>query len=124
MDDLQSLDVGLMPLRDTPWTRGKCAFKAIQYMASGIPVVASPVGITCDLIEHGVNGLLARTSEEWFSHLQRLLADEDLCTRLASAGRETVEQSYSLEKWAPRLISIFDRAIGLSPNLDREQIAA
>lgn len=124
ISDLQSLDVGLMPLRDSEWARGKCAFKAIQYMASGIPVVASPVGITCDLIQHGTNGLLADSPEEWFSQLERLLLDAALRAHLGAAGRRTVEQSYSLETWAPKLVAIFDRLLVPSRELDQQQVAA
>jgi glycosyltransferase involved in cell wall biosynthesis len=109
IEDLQSIDIGLMPLPDTEWTRGKCAFKAIQYMASGVPVVASPVGITPDLIQHDVNGLLASSPEDWFHELERLICDQNLRARIALAGRKTIEESYSLEKWAPRFESLFDQ---------------
>lgn len=124
IQDLHSIDIGLMPLPDTEWTRGKCAFKAIQYMASGIPVVASPVGITPDLIQHGVNGLLASSSDDWFRELERLICDRELRARIAFAGRKTVEQSYSLEKWAPRFVSLFDQLNSGDGILQTEQVAA
>jgi glycosyltransferase involved in cell wall biosynthesis len=106
---LRSLDIGVMPLPDTEWTRGKCAFKAIQYMAMGIPTVASPVGITGDIIRHGENGLLASTNAEWFNCLNRLVNEKQLRERLGSQGRSTIEQSYSLQVWGPRLVALFDR---------------
>jgi glycosyltransferase involved in cell wall biosynthesis len=109
LDALHSLDIGLMPLLDTEWTRGKCAFKAIQYMASGVPTVASPVGITPELIQHDVNGLLASSVDEWFNALDRLIRDANLRQRLALAARQTVEAHYSLEKWGPRVVSLFDQ---------------
>ena len=109
LDALHSLDIGLMPLPDTKWTRGKCAFKAIQYMAVGVPTVASPVGITPELIQHDVNGILASSVDEWFSALDRLIRDANLRQRLALAARQTVEANYSLDKWGPRLVSLFDQ---------------
>jgi glycosyltransferase involved in cell wall biosynthesis len=109
IDDLHSLDIGIMPLPDTDWTRGKCAFKAIQYMAAGIPVVASPVGVTPDLIQDGVNGLLAVSVGEWFEALRRLVTDADLRRRLSVGGRRTVEDSYSLQVWGPRFVSLLDQ---------------
>ena len=68
--DLNSIDIGIMPLPETQWTRGKCAFKAIQYMASGIPTIASPVGITGEIIENEINGLLANSVDDWFPRPQ------------------------------------------------------
>ncbi|MFZ0773643.1 MAG: glycosyltransferase family 4 protein [Candidatus Sulfotelmatobacter sp.] len=111
--DLQSIDIGIMPLPDTEWTRGKCAFKAIQYMASGIPTVASPVGITAEIIRDNVSGLLARSADDWFRALNRLVNDEELRRRLALNARSTIEESYSLQVWGPRLVSLLD---GLSGN--------
>jgi glycosyltransferase involved in cell wall biosynthesis len=108
IEDLRSLDIGLMPMPDTEWTRGKCAFKAIQYMAAGIPTVASPVGITTDLIKSGVNGLLARSAEDWFACLTLLVRDAELRKRLSLNARATIERGYSLELWAPRFVSLFD----------------
>src|SRR5258707_1465485 len=89
--DLHSIDIGIMPLPDTEWTRGKCAFKAIQYMASVIPAVASPVGITTEIIRDGVNGLLAKSADDWFRALNRLVNDEELRRRLSINARSTIE---------------------------------
>jgi glycosyltransferase involved in cell wall biosynthesis len=124
IEDLHSIDIGLMPLPDTEWTRGKCAFKAIQYMASGIPVVASPVGITPDLIQQDVNGLLVSSSDDWFRELERLICDRDLRDRIALAARHTIEQFYSLEKWAPRFVSLFDQLTNGKRVSQIEQMAA
>jgi glycosyltransferase involved in cell wall biosynthesis len=108
VSDLHSIDIGIMPLPDTEWTRGKCAFKAIQYMASGIAAVASPVGITAEIIHDDFNGLLAESADDWFGALTRLVHDEDLRRRLAANARRTIEESYSLQVWGPRLASLLD----------------
>jgi glycosyltransferase involved in cell wall biosynthesis len=106
---LGSIDIGIMPLPDTEWTRGKCAFKAIQYMAMGIPTVASPVGITGDIVRHDVNGLLATSIDDWFNSLNRLVNDGELRRRLGLRGRRTIQDSYSLQAWGPRIASLFDQ---------------
>lgn len=111
MEDLHSLDIGLMPLPDNEWCRGKCAFKAIQYMASGVVTVASPVGITSDLVHHNVNGMLASSTEQWFDALKLLVDQPDRRERLRQAARQTIEASYSLQVWGPRLVALFRRLL-------------
>jgi len=100
---LMGCDIGIMPLPDTEFTRGKCGLKLIQYMASGLPVVASPVGVNREIVEEGRNGYLASSEEEWFAKLDRLIRDAELRMNLGKAGREKVEGSYTLEhgfsKW-------------------------
>jgi glycosyltransferase involved in cell wall biosynthesis len=100
---LQSLDIGIMPLTDTPWARGKCGYKLIQYMACGVPVIASPVGVNAAIVEHGVNGFLASSEAEWVEALRTLLLDPDLRARMGEAGRRKVEREYSLQVWGPRV---------------------
>jgi len=124
ISDLHRFDIGLMPLPDDPWTRGKCAFKAIQYMASGVATVASPVGITSEVVHHGVNGFLASSEPEWFDALDRLVRDHRLRLQLASEARRTIEASYSLQTWAPRMLSLIDQLLGKQRILERETIAA
>jgi len=109
--DLFAFDIGLMPLIDNDWTRGKCAFKAIQYMALGIPTVASPVGANKELIEHNVNGLLASNKDEWIESLTRLIHDGSLRHKLGMAGRQTVIGQYSLEVMFPRLIGVLHKVM-------------
>lgn len=92
--EVAALDVGLMPLADTPWSRGKCSYKLLQYMAAGVPVVASPVGMNREVVSHEENGLLATGAEEWQRALERLIDDVDLAARLGRAGRETVVAGY------------------------------
>ena len=125
MENLQSIDIGLMPMPDNDWTRGKCAFKAIQYMAAGIPTVCSPVGMAAEVVQHNVNGLLARTPEEWFEALNRLVLDWQLRRRLAEQGRKSVETRYSLQTWGPRFVSLMqDVVLGKEVALVRAMAAA
>jgi glycosyltransferase involved in cell wall biosynthesis len=111
LEDIASLDIGLMPLPDTEWARGKCAFKAIQYMASGVATVASPVGMASDLIQHDSNGLLATTNDEWFENLDRLVYEVGLRKRLAVEARRTIEQSYSLQVWGPKFADLISQLV-------------
>jgi glycosyltransferase involved in cell wall biosynthesis len=98
-------DVGVYPLAADEWSKGKCGFKAIQFMACGVPVVAAAVGVNRDIIQDGVNGFLASTPDEWIEKIGRLLGDRDLRRRLAAAGRKTIEEKYSLAVNAPKLVA-------------------
>lgn len=108
---IQAFDIGIMPLVDSPWERGKCGYKLIQYMACGIPVVASPVGVNRQIVEYGVNGFLAKDSQDWEQALRRLLDDSDLRRRMGIKGRERVEDWYSLQVQAPRLEELIRGAV-------------
>ncbi|MEO1264552.1 MAG: glycosyltransferase family 4 protein, partial [Pseudomonadota bacterium] len=88
---IQGMDIGIMPLPDEPWARGKCGYKLIQYMACGLPVVASPVGVNTEIVAHGVNGFLATTEADWVSALTTLSQSPDLRARMGAAGRAKVE---------------------------------
>ncbi len=107
---LRTLDIGIMPLPDDDWSRGKCGYKLIQYMACGLPVIASPIGANCEIVAPGVNGFLADGHEEWADALGRLLANPDLRTRMGAAGRAIVERRYSLQSQAPRLADLLRSA--------------
>src|SRR5207342_2377602 len=85
-------DIGVYPLTDDEWAKGKCGFKAIQFMACGVPVVEAAVGVNTEIIQDGVNGFLASTASEWEDKIGRLLADAGLRQRLGEAGRKTIEQ--------------------------------
>ena len=109
--DLRPMDIGVMPLPDDRWSRGKCGLKALQYMALGIPTVCSPVGVNSDIISDDKNGLLASTEEEWVEKLSRLLRSAGLRERLGLAGRATVEAQYSALAQAPRVFQIFNSVV-------------
>jgi glycosyltransferase involved in cell wall biosynthesis len=108
--DVRSFDIGLMPLPDDDWARGKCGLKLLLCMALGIPTVASPVGVNSEIVQDGVNGLLATSEAEWLERLTRLARDRDLRRRLGDSGRATVEERYSARVWAPRVRDILEQA--------------
>jgi glycosyltransferase involved in cell wall biosynthesis len=103
---LERMDIGLMPLPDNEFTRGKCAYKALQYMASGVPVVADDVGITAEVVGQDRAGLIADGPSEWTSALAALADDAGLRSRLGSEGRRRVARDFSIERWAPALASV------------------
>ncbi|MDQ6669974.1 MAG: glycosyltransferase family 4 protein [Chloroflexota bacterium] len=102
--DMRGFHIGLVPLDDTPFERAKFPFKLLQYLALGVPALSARVGVACEVIEHGRNGLLALTPREWQAGLEALIADADLRTRLASAGRQTVAAHYTIQRVAPLLL--------------------
>ena len=106
--DLAGLDIGIMPLPDDDWSRGKCGFKGLQYMGMGKAVVLSRVGVNKTIVQHGVNGFLASTSTEWVEALGQLIASSDLRAKLGAAARHTVEQSYSVHAWRDRYLELFN----------------
>lgn len=101
---LQDPDIGLMPLEDTPRARGKCAFKALQYMCAGTPVILSPVGMNTEVVEDGVSGFLADTPEQWKERIRALAADPALRERMGRAGRARAREAYSFETHYPRFL--------------------
>lgn len=101
---LAEMDIGLMPLVNTPWTRGKCAYKALQYMAAGIPPVADDVGVSAATV--GGAGYAVSGAESWLEALQALAADAGLRARLGGAGRRRVEEEFSPARWLPTIAAI------------------
>jgi glycosyltransferase involved in cell wall biosynthesis len=101
-------DVGIMPLLDDPLQRAKCGAKLLQYMAAGLPVIASPIGVNCSIVTPGLNGFLAADSEGWRMALRELTADTALRSRLGAAGRACVEADYSIERWLPVWLELLD----------------
>ena len=93
----QFIDIGIYPLIDTLWVRGKAGFKAIQYMAVGVPVVASLIGMNKEIIKDGVNGYLARTEKEWIEKISKLMEDSNLRKKIGLEGRKTVEEKFSVK---------------------------
>ena len=108
VEDLQDIDIGIMPLPDIDWTRGKCGLKGLQYMGLAIPTIMSPVGVNTDIIEHGVNGFLASTKEEWVDYLSQLIESEELRYKLGTAGRKTVEEQFSVEANKGKYLGLFE----------------
>src|SRR5687768_5528039 len=107
LEDLSTIDIGVMPLPDDRWSKGKCGLKALQFMALGIPTVCSPVGVNTDIIQDDRNGFIAGSEEEWVDKLGRLIRSHELRQRLGQAGRATVEQKYSAITQTPRVYEIF-----------------
>lgn len=110
VSDLQSFSVGIMPQPEGEWMRGKCALKALQYMACGVPCVASPFGAVLEFMRDNENGILASTTEEWLRAFDRL-RDPGLRMRIGKAGRATVEERYSLRSAAPNLLELLKSII-------------
>ena len=113
VDCIREMDIGIMPLPNTPWARGKCGYKLIQYMACGLPVVASPVGVNVDLLAGGTTGLGGTDPAQFAEAVGRLLADADLRERMGLAGRRLVESHYSLAAQEGRFITALQTAAGL-----------
>lgn len=103
---LHRFDVGIMPLPDASWEKGKCGYKLIQYMACSLPVVASPVGVNREIVDQGENGELAESTAEWADAIERLLTSAELRARLGAAGRRRVEATYSVQAQAGRLVDL------------------
>lgn len=122
--ELSRFDIGVMPLPDEEWARGKCALKALQYMALGVPTVTSPVGVNADIIRDGENGLLARDEDEWVAKLVGLSRDVALRESLGRAGRQTVERTYSAAVQAPRVLELLERLCSARPALKSATQAA
>jgi glycosyltransferase involved in cell wall biosynthesis len=108
--ELQKMDIGIMPLIDLPFQRGKCGYKLIQYMACGIPVVASPVGVNSEIVSHGENGFLASTDYEWAAALN-ILSDASLRHKMGGIGRYIVEERYSLKVQQVRLTNFLQSIV-------------
>ena len=115
VEDLSAVDIGIMPLPDDNWARGKCGAKALQFMAMGIPTVCSPVGVNTDIIQDNENGLIANSEEEWIEKLSLLIRSRELRARLGKAGRQTIEQRFSAAVQAPRVYEVLESVVRKSP---------
>ena len=109
---IRECELGIMPLNDSPWEQGKCGYKLIQYMACGLPVVASPVGANREIVLEGENGFLASTAQEWSARMGQLLADQSLRRAMGREGRHRVERAYCLQQVAPSMMTLLRRAGG------------
>lgn len=106
--DLQSFDIGLMPLMDDPWSWGKCGLKIVQYQGVGVPVVCTPVGINRDLVKDGETGLWAKNEREWIEKLSILIEDADLRRDMGLKGKERVRREFSLQECEKRMWRVLE----------------
>jgi glycosyltransferase involved in cell wall biosynthesis len=107
VEDLKSFDIGLMPLTVDTWSEGKCALKILQCHAVGVPVVCTPVGMNREAVVEGETGCLAETEEDWVQKISFLARDREARIRMGAEGRRRLEERYSLQAVAPRMISAF-----------------
>lgn len=105
---LERIDIGIMPLPDDEWAKGKCGFKGLQYMAMAIPTIMSPVGVNTEIITHGVNGFFAKSDDEWVSILSQLIENPELRDSIGAKGRETVLERYSILSQKEHYLSLFE----------------
>ena len=115
--DLSELDIGIMPLPDDEWSKGKCGCKGLQYMALKIPSLLSPVGVNKDIIQNGINGYLPNTHEDWIRDLSNLIESEQLRSEIGSKGYETVYEKYSIAAVRNRYVEAFGKAIEIKNSL-------
>ncbi len=119
---VREMDIGLMPLADDEWTRGKCSFKMLQYMASGVPCVVSPVGMNVQVLRLGQVGLAARDEEEWYEHLSRLRLDGELYRSCAEEGRRVALKHFDCDLVAKRIAAMFLEVVGVYPECLHDQV--
>jgi len=106
ISDIASMDIGIMPLFEDPWALGKCGYKLIQYMACSKPVIASPVGVNCNIVEEGVNGFFANTADEWKAAIIKLVSDKNLRNSMGNAGALRINESFSFDSQASNLLKL------------------
>jgi glycosyltransferase involved in cell wall biosynthesis len=111
VEEISKFDVGIMPLPDDPWERGKCGFKLIQYLSCNLPVVGSPVGVNKEIIIDGVNGFQASSTDEWVKYIRLLKDDKGLMLKMGENGRRLVEEKYSLNGNVVKLIDYFNELL-------------
>ena len=107
IEDLSKINIGVMPMEDSAWTKGKCGFKGLQYMALQIPSVMSNVGVNIEIIDHGKNGFLCESADDWYATLYELMSKHELRKSIGVAGQETVKNNYSVEANTSKYIALF-----------------
>lgn len=112
ISDLSLFDIGIMPLPDDDWAKGKCGLKGLQYMALEIPAVMSPVGVNCEIIQDGVNGFLASSEGEWVEKISMLARDASLRDKIGKAARQTVVEKYSVLSQRDKYLNLFKSLTG------------
>lgn len=111
VEEISKFDIGIMPLPDTEWTRGKCGMKGLQYMALEVATVMSAVGVNTEIIQDGVNGFLVKNDDEWFEKLSRLIESAALREQLGKAGRKTIEEKYSCQSQHEKYVNHFRKLL-------------
>lgn len=111
IDDLLQFDIGIMPLPNDEWAKGKCGFKGLQYMALEVPTIMSPVGVNTEIIQDRVNGFLADSEEEWIEKLSALIESKELRAKIGKAGRKTIEEKYSVEANKNKYLEVFQSVL-------------
>lgn len=111
IQDLATFHVGVMPLQTDPWSEGKCGFKALQYMALGIPALVSPVGVNTKIVDHNINGFLCETPEEWEKSLRSLIENRELLAQMQKATRKKIEQHFSVKSNTGNMLKMMEDAL-------------
>ncbi len=111
INELSSFDIGIMPLPNDDWTKGKCGLKGLQYMALEVPPVMSPVGVNTDIIKDGVNGFLAGSQDEWIDKISRLIESPDLCEKMGKEARKTIVERYSTDAQKGNYLKYFNELL-------------
>ncbi|MCG9911959.1 MAG: glycosyltransferase family 4 protein [Flavobacteriales bacterium] len=107
IDDLLQFNIGLMPLTEDKWSQGKCGFKALQYMALGIPALVSPVGVNSNIVNHGINGFICSAPEDWITYIRKLYNDRNVLKSLSAETRKKIEADYSVTSNTANFIRLF-----------------
>lgn len=107
LSDLREVDIGLMPLPDNPWSQGKCGLKLIQYLALGIPAIATPIGVNAQIVEDGKSGYLCTKDDEWYESIRKLVRDADLRRTMGEAGRLHVLNHFSVKSNTENFLALF-----------------
>jgi len=107
IEELQKINIGIMPLTNDPWAKGKCGLKALQYMSLGIPTLASPIGVNRSIIDTGINGYLCADAKEWEARIIELISHPELCRRIGADARKKIVQNYSVESNSDNFLSLF-----------------
>lgn len=114
ISDLSTFDIGIMPLPDDEWAKGKCGLKGLQYMSLEIPTIMSPVGVNTEIIEDGINGFLASSEEEWVQKLSKLIESKELREKIGKEGRKTVVEEYSVDANKQKYLDLFKQLLNSS----------
>ena len=114
IDDLSQIDIGIMPLPDDEWAKGKCGLKGLQYMALEIPTLMSPVGVNTEIIQNGINGYLPVSEDEWVKALSELIENKELREKIGKAGRQTVIDKYSVDALKQKYLDNFNKLTAIN----------